>query len=232
MRDFFSRFKFSFPLFKILFSSGKKSQPAVVRVPVLDAAKVIAEAVKEKASAVKKTPVKKAAKKVETVSPFKDDSAPWMKIVRGEIGVKEVPGAGNNPRVLEYHASTSLDEKYAGKDATSWCSSFANWVMKQQGIKGTGSAWARNWTSWGIKLDKPVYGCVAVYERNAPGGDSHVTFYVGDSASKQYDRCIGGNQSDSVRESLYDKKTNLAYRWPKEYPLPIEKSGPTQKPLT
>lgn len=188
--SFWERLKFKIPLLKITWGGGHKPK---VTVPVIDAMK--------------------------KVMPMKEQSAPWMKIVKNEIGVKEVPGSGNNPRVLEYHASTNLDKDYAGKDSTSWCSSFANWVIEKHGFKGTNSAWARKWLSWGVELDKPVYGCIAVYERNGPGGDSHVTFWVGESASGHYDRCVGGNQGDAVKESLYDKKSLLGYRWPKEFPL-------------
>ena len=204
--SWWQKFKMNFPLFKITWGRSVKTK---VTVPLAEGAKKI----------------------MEKVMPIKTDFAPWMKIVRAEIGVKEVPGSGNNKRVLEYHASTTLDKNYDGKDSTSWCSSFANWVMEKQGIKGTNSAWARNWVSWGIALERPVYGCIAVYERNGPGGDSHVTFWVGENSNGKFDRCIGGNQADQVKESLYEKSTVLAYRWPKGFPLP-EKSGPIAKPLS
>jgi uncharacterized protein YraI len=50
---------------------------------------------------------------------------PWMSIATSEIGQKEVPGDGSNPRVLEYLRSTALDAKPASTDATFWCSALS-----------------------------------------------------------------------------------------------------------
>ena len=131
----------------------------------------------------------------------------WMKVVHGELGVKEVPGSGDNPRIVEYHAETEL---HASKDAIAWCSSFANWVMKQVGIKGTRSAAALSWRSWGTKLSQPKYGCIVVFDHG--GGHGHVTFF--EKWDGSYLVCTGGNQSDSVRTSKYSTGEVVAYRWP------------------
>jgi uncharacterized protein YgiM (DUF1202 family) len=37
-------------------------------------------------------------------SPF-----PWLEIAHNEIGVREVVGSGDNPRIVEFHQSTRLD---------------------------------------------------------------------------------------------------------------------------
>ncbi|WP_224984859.1 TIGR02594 family protein [Geomonas agri] len=67
---------------------------------------------------------------------------PWMGIARKEIGQKEVAGHRDNPRILSYHATTTLK---ATDDETPWCSSFVNWCLKQAGVKGTDSAAATSW---------------------------------------------------------------------------------------
>lgn len=92
------------------------------------------------------------------------------------------------------------------------CSSFTNWVLKQAGYKNTNSAWARDWLDYGDIADKQR-GAIFVFERNAPGGDSHVTFYTGKETATGY-LCIGGNQANSVCIKEYPKKDLLGKRWP------------------
>ena len=130
----------------------------------------------------------------------------WMQIAEKEIGVTEW---SNPKRVIEYHQATDLKAK---DTSTAWCSSFACWVLGQAGYKTTKSAWARNWLNYGDIADKQR-GCIMVFERNAPGGDSHVAFYTGKETATGY-LVIGGNQGDSVCIKEYRKKDLLGCRWP------------------
>ena len=147
-----------------------------------------------------------------------DDSPPgaetpetpkWLEAAQQEIGVEEVPGPGDNPRVIEYHKTTTLR---ATDDSVPWCSSFVNWCMKQAGIQGSGSAAARSWLNWGRKLDTPRNGCVVVLRRGNNPNNGHVAFYVGDGTSNI--RLLGGNQGDQVKVSAFPKTMVLSYRWP------------------
>ena len=133
----------------------------------------------------------------------------WLEAAVREIGVEEVPGPGDNPRILEYHQTTTLR---ATDDSIAWCSSFVNWCMKQAGIEGTKSAAARSWQNWGKKLDSPRNGCVAVLRRGTNPTNGHVAFYVGEGSSTI--RLLGGNQSDQVKVSAFPKTMVLSYRWP------------------
>lgn len=137
------------------------------------------------------------------------DSPKWLEAAIKEIGVLEVPGSGDNPRVLEYHQTTTLK---ATDDSVPWCSSFVNWCMKQAGIEGTKSAAARSWLTWGQKLDSPRNGCVVVLRRGNSPANGHVAFYVGDGTSNI--RLLGGNQGDQVKVSTFPKTMVLSYRWP------------------
>lgn len=154
---------------------------------------------------------------------FPSTDPDWLKIAQREEGVAEVPGSGNNPRILEYHASTNLDKALARLDSTAWCSSFANWCMVQAGYKGTNSASALSWRNWGGSLPEtsPMLGCIVVFSRTGPGGSGgHVGFFLADHGS--HILVLGGNQGDSVRRSLIPKDGDwggqhmrlLAYRWP------------------
>lgn len=133
----------------------------------------------------------------------------WLQTAESEMGTKEVPGSGDNPRVLEYHATTSLG---ARDDSVAWCSSFVNWCMKQNDIARTESASARSWLNWGTRLDQPRKGCVVVLKRGPSPANGHVGFYVGDGAGSI--RVLGGNQSDQVKVSVFPSSMLLGYRWP------------------
>ncbi|HEX5760734.1 MAG TPA: TIGR02594 family protein [Thermoanaerobaculia bacterium] len=78
------------------------------------------------------------------------------------------PGLADNPRIVEYHRTTSLR---ATDDEVPWCSAFVNWCMREAGLRGTGSAAARSWLTWGSRLATPRRGCVTVLRRGTnPAG--------------------------------------------------------------
>ncbi|MBL8823753.1 MAG: TIGR02594 family protein [Planctomycetia bacterium] len=138
--------------------------------------------------------------------------APWMGIARDELGTKELAGAkNNNPRILEYLETVGSFKT----DETAWCSAFANWVMKQAGVKGTGLANARSWLQWGYPLAHPEYGCIVVFSRGSSTWQGHVAFYIRQKGNDII--VLGGNQSNSVSVSRYAKSRLLGYRWP--YPV-------------
>lgn len=141
----------------------------------------------------------------------------WLKIAEGEIGQHEVRG-GENPRIIAYHAATTLGAK---EDEVPWCSSFVNWCMKQSGIQGTGSAAAISWASWGVRLTEPRVGCITVIRQRKKGQDqatgsssgNHVGFFNKIENGRIF--LTGGNQSDSVKVSSFGLASYdvIAYRW-------------------
>lgn len=135
----------------------------------------------------------------------------WLAVARKELGVKEHVGDADNPRIVEYHRSTSLGKADANEDETPWCSSFVNWCMVKAGRYGTNSAWARSWLKWGVALDVPKLGCVVVFSRNTNSG--HVGFFIKEVGENIL--VLGGNQNNEVCEALYPKSRLLGYRWPK-----------------
>lgn len=147
-----------------------------------------------------------------------NSKTPWFELARRELGTKEEKGsARNNPRILEYHASTTLPGNLARIDETAWCSSFVNWCISRVGLKGTDSARARSWEKWGRKLTEPRPGCITVFSRPAGGPKSgHVAFYISETADRI--KVLGGNQSNRVMESSYPKSRLLGYRWPSDMP--------------
>lgn len=135
---------------------------------------------------------------------------PWMPVAFAEIGIKEFPGTGDNPRIIEYLQSTNLGSPHNSQDETPWCSAFANWCVERSGFEGTDSAWARSWLNWGQKIDTPKRGCIVVFSRGNSFG--HVAFYIGQTSTQI--EVLGGNQSNEVNISKYDKSRLLGYRVP------------------
>lgn len=139
-----------------------------------------------------------------------DGDPKWYAIAYAERGQRETDGTSDNPRILEYQKACSYN---AHNEDVPWCSSFANWVMREAGIKGSGEAAARSWLNWGQKLETPRRGCIVVLKRPGSPTNGHVAFYVGEENGRL--KLLGGNQENQVKISLYDKSRLLGYRWPR-----------------
>lgn len=132
---------------------------------------------------------------------------PWMAVALREVGERERAGSEENPRILQYHATTTLK---ATSDEVPWCSSFVNWVMARTQMERTNSAAAKSWADWGYALEKPIYGALVVLSRS---GGNHVGFFV-DEDKKGNWILLGGNQGNAVNQSSYPKSRVLSVRWP------------------
>lgn len=113
----------------------------------------------------------------------------------------------------------SFIKKAAGQDInpsdTAWCAAFVNAVLGASGGKGTGKLNARSFLDWGVPAEEPSEGDVVVFSRGGSTWQGHVGFYVGTEVGddgKDYIRVLGGNQSNSVKESLYPASRVLGYR--------------------
>lgn len=137
----------------------------------------------------------------------------FLEIAEKEIGIKEIRG-GENPKILEYHDCTTLN---ACEDEVPWCSAFANWVVKQAGLRGTGSAAARSWLDWGVSIPAPKPGCIVILRRKDATNpqSAHVGFYVCDLPGG-FIKVLGGNQGDQVKYSNFPTNQVLGYRDAKE----------------
>ena len=122
-------------------------------------------------------------------------------------GVAEVPGSGNNPRIVMYHKTTN---HWSGTDdSVAWCSSFVNYCVEQAGMIGTDRQDARSWKDWGEDAsDNPREGDIAVFARGPAGGtNGHVGFFVEDLGAKL--KILGGNQGNRVCYQNYPKNGDL-----------------------
>jgi uncharacterized protein (TIGR02594 family) len=154
-----------------------------------------------------------------TMASFDDNSQfPWMEVALAEAGIRERPGNRHNPRIIEYFRSVT---RRVSDDETAWCSAFANWVMQQIGIEGSGRLNARSWQTWGqtVPNESPHYGAVAVLWRGSPRGwQGHVAFYCGTEGGNMI--LLGGNQNNSVCLRPYPWNRLLTFRWPPHFPAP------------
>ncbi|QZH75886.1 MAG: TIGR02594 family protein [Erythrobacter sp.] len=150
---------------------------------------------------------------------FADSSQfPWMQVALQEFHTRETRGARHTPRILEYHATCAGGTR---DDETAWCSAFANWVMAQIGLEGTGRANARSWLTWGnaVPTNSYHYGAVTVLWRvSKRSWKGHVAFLAGVEGDNLI--LLGGNQGDAVSLRPYPKSRLLSFRWPEAFPQP------------
>lgn len=123
---------------------------------------------------------------------------------------QEVKGGQDNPEILKYFDALGFDGKKL-KDETSWCAAFANWVLKEAGLKYQKTLNARSFLKIGEKVENPEMGDLVVFWRESPSSwKGHVAFYIREDSTWIY--CLGGNQSDQVKISAYRKNRLLEYR--------------------
>lgn len=142
--------------------------------------------------------------------PAESVDPPWLEVAMEELGVCEYPGKKHNPRIVEYHRTTTLK---ATSDEVPWCSAFVGWCLEQVGIVGTRSAAARSWMQWGAAHLQAQRGSIVVFRRGSNPAQGHVAFFlerVGDSLVK----VLGGNQGNRVSVANYQEKDVIGYRFP------------------
>ncbi|MEP3430993.1 MAG: TIGR02594 family protein [Roseibium sp.] len=169
---------------------------------------------------------------------------PWFVKAREEL-VKNVRETGTppNPEVMKYFSATG----YSTTKEDPWCGAFVAWCLANSGsdiaaksVRKATAARAASWKTWGDvevpigaheKSAVPVGAIVVLRPREGTTDSSgHVGFFVEQDAKKI--RLLGGNQSDSVKISEYDRSKVVAIRMLKGFDAaPAQSSGPgTQDP--
>jgi len=147
----------------------------------------------------------------------------WLVLAEALNGLKEAPGAKNNPEVVKLFA----DAGFPGikTDSTAWCAAFVNAVLERAGHRGSRSLAARSFESWGVGLPAPALGAIATKKRGNSSWQGHTGLVVG--ANKDQVFLLGGNQSDAVNVAAFKRSEIVAYRWPDDVPLPAPHTLPT-----
>lgn len=132
----------------------------------------------------------------------------WMAEARKYIGEQEIKGSQNNPLIEQWWR----DIKRGGikDDETPWCAAFTGAMLEHVGIRSSRFESAKSYITWGMGLEEPVYGCVAVLTRE---GGGHVGFVVGLTQRGEL-LILGGNQGDAVNIRAFPRSRITTYRWP------------------
>jgi len=103
-----------------------------------------------------------------------------------------------------------MAQRYRGTNPTGrshdWCAEFANLVLRRTGHRGSGSALARSFASYGRPAPGPVPGAIVVFPH-------HVGFVMGSDGHGRI-RVVSGNHGHRVGEGFYSTRRAIAYRYP------------------
>jgi uncharacterized protein (TIGR02594 family) len=138
----------------------------------------------------------------------------WVKEASKYIGVKEIPGKKHEPKILQWWRA--IRRGGIKTDEVPWCAAFVGACLENVGLVSTRFESARSYLAWGVRLERPIYGCVVVFSRN---GGGHVGFLVGQDDKGRL-MILGGNQNNQVSIAPFDPNRAIAFRWPKLIAIP------------
>lgn len=140
----------------------------------------------------------------------------WIVEAEQFIGLKEVVGPKHNPKIQEWLKELGA---WWSDDETPWCGVFVAYCIHKAGFT-LPQYWmrAKEWANWGVRLEKPVPGCIAVLERQ---GGGHVFFVTG-ITSGGFIVGLGGNQGNAVSVTKFDPTRVVAFVYPEGIELPTE----------
>lgn len=132
----------------------------------------------------------------------------WIVEAEKWIGRNEIPGAATADFITKALVYTGA---WWRDDETPWCGVGAGACMKLAGQPIPKAFYrAKAWLDWGVKLSRPVYGCVVVFTRT---GGGHVGFVVGMDEKGRL-LVLGGNQGNKVSIAPFDMARVAGYRMP------------------
>lgn len=145
---------------------------------------------------------------VGQIAPPASGETPWMDFMRAHLGEKEIAGRDkNNPFIVALFDHTTYE---TDNDETPWCAACVSTALEVSGFKSTHSAAAISYAKYGAPCEL-IPGCVVVMQH--PNGGHHVTF-LDHIVDKQKFAALGGNQSNQLKVSIYDRSEIIATRWP------------------
>jgi uncharacterized protein (TIGR02594 family) len=151
----------------------------------------------------------------------------WLEAGLGLLGTREVPGSGDNPAILAWAKQEGGDiAKEYTHDSIAWCALGVGHCLTLAGLKGTGTLWALDYAHYGVPLLGPAVGAIAPMKRT---GGGHVTIVAGKDQHGNL-MCLGFNQGDTVSIIPFPATRPVAFRWPKDVPLP-SKTGMASLPV-
>jgi len=145
----------------------------------------------------------------ETSAAINELDAPyWVKVGLKEVSTLAATGCGSNPRIDYYHQIAGLQW---AKDHVPWCGSAMAYVFnKALNQMPKNPARALSWSHFGVDIDSPIVGCVAVKHRDG-GGHCGIVLAVRGA----YLLLLGGNQTDAFNIKRYRVSSFDWFRYPK-----------------
>lgn len=141
------------------------------------------------------------------------DDPRWVAAARAAIGQREIPGPAENGWIVGLWKK--IRRGGIKSEDVPWCAAFVGACLEDVGIQSTRFESAISYATWGVKLDGPVHGCIAVFTR---AGGGHVGFVVGKDAEGRV-LILGGNQGNAVSIAAFPVDRVVAWRWPAGEPL-------------
>lgn len=144
---------------------------------------------------------------------------PWLVKARDLIGLKEIKGPENEPKILALAEANHTG--WVHDDETAWCAIFTGGNLELSGVRGTRSLAARSYQHWGVDCtesdrSKIPLGAIVVFRRDPNPMQGHVGFAVGYIIAGDI-VVLGGNQHDSVSIAPIAGQRLLCAKWPIEF---------------
>jgi uncharacterized protein (TIGR02594 family) len=165
------------------------------------------------------------------------DDPPWLECILADLGLRELPGAHDNPRIVAMFQTVGRPD--VTDDETSWCAACVGHFLVKGGVARAAlppkaeRLLARSYLKVGRRLDRLARGCVVILERGGSSWQGHVAFglrcLVVDG--RDHVEVIGGNRSNAITVARYPATKVLGYRWPTDCPLPGEGAPAPKTPV-
>ncbi len=131
---------------------------------------------------------------------------------RPELEVSKSQLVWPNGAIAQMFSAEDPDSLRGPQFDAAWCDAFLGACLERAGIASTRSLLARSYLTWGVSLDTPRIGAVAVLSRGSNPEQGHVAFWLGETDDEMV--LLGGNQKNAVSVALFPKSRVLALRWP------------------
>lgn len=143
------------------------------------------------------------------------DAPRWVQYAAEDIDLMEIPGPATAPKIREWLRMLGA---WWTDDETPWCGVAMGAWMRAAGINPPKAFYrAKAWADgWGTLLDRPIPGCVVVFDRK---GGGHVGLLVGVSEGGAL-QILGGNQANAVNVREFPMSRNPRFIWPPGEPVP------------
>ena len=141
--------------------------------------------------------------------------APWLETARANIGVAELRGSANNPKIIEMYSKIGHEEVV--DEDVAWCAAHVGACLADHGFKipdRSTNLMARSYLKYGTSIEDPKPGAIVVKARGKPPfGHVGIVEEVHDDGSFTV---IAGNSSNKVKREKWRANDPLpgGIRWP------------------